>query len=110
MARLLTGSAPENWGQGRLDCDPAFASALLCEGIDALLAGDYEAGQALLRDHIRSTIGFEALGKATAISPPVLRRMLRPGGNPYSRSLLDVIAYLQKQARIELHVIAEPGR
>ena len=43
--------------------DPAFAEALLREGIDTMLAGDVDTGKAILRDYINATIGFEKLGK-----------------------------------------------
>jgi hypothetical protein len=37
--------------------DPSFAEALLHEGIDLILAGDLEAGKAILRDYIKATVG-----------------------------------------------------
>ena len=51
--------------QKRIARDPAFADALLREGIDTMLAGDVDAGKAILRDYIKATIGFEKLGAAT---------------------------------------------
>ena len=48
--------------------DPAFRGALLCEGVNALLAGDVAAGKSILRDFINATIGFEALASATGIA------------------------------------------
>jgi hypothetical protein len=36
--------------------DPGFAEALLHEGIDLMLAGDVEAGRAILRDYIKATV------------------------------------------------------
>ena len=45
--------------------DPAYAEALLREGIDTMLAGDIDAGKAILRDYIKATVGFEKLGEAT---------------------------------------------
>ena len=50
--------------QKRVAGDAAFGQALLCQGIDALLAGDLETGKAILRDYIKATIGFEQLGEA----------------------------------------------
>ena len=44
--------------------DPAFAAALLREGIDTMLAGDVDIGNA--------TVGFEKLGEATDTPPKSL--------------------------------------
>src|SRR5208337_2688717 len=55
--------------------DPAFAEALLCEGIDLMLAGDVDTGKAILRDYIKATVGFEKLGRATGTQPKSLIRM-----------------------------------
>ena len=51
--------------QKRIARDPAFADALLREGIDTMLAGDVDTGKAILRDYIKATVGFEKLGAAT---------------------------------------------
>ena len=66
-ARLDRGER-EGWGvrlPATVADDPAFGEALLREGIDAMLAGDVDAGKAVLRDYIKATIGFEKLGEAT---------------------------------------------
>ena len=49
--------------QKRIARDPAFADALLREGIDTMLAGDVDTGKAILRDYIKATVGFEKLGR-----------------------------------------------
>jgi DNA-binding phage protein len=89
--------------------DPAFADALLREGIDTMLAGDVDSGKAILRDYIKATIGFEKLGEATGTQPKSLIRMFGPRGNPQARNLFSVIGYLQKRAGVELHVMPGPG-
>jgi DNA-binding phage protein len=89
--------------------DPAYAEALLREGIDTMLAGDVDTGKAILRDYIKATIGFEKLGEATGTQPKSLIRMFGPRGNPQARNLFSVIGHLQKRAGIELHVMAGPG-
>jgi DNA-binding phage protein len=86
--------------------DPAFAEALLREGVDLMLAGDVETGKAILRDYIKATIGFEKLGRATGTQPKSLIRMFGPRGNPQARNLFNVIGYLQKQAGVQLRVAA----
>ena len=89
--------------------DPAYAEALLREGIDTMLAGDVDTGKAILRDYIKATIGFEKLGEATGTQPKSLIRMFGPRGNPQARNLFNVIGYLQKRAGLELHVTAGPS-
>ncbi len=108
LAVALTRSFKE-LVQKRVADDPAFGEALLREGIDAMLAGDVDAGKAVLRDYIKATIGFEKLAEATATPPKSLIRMFGPRGNPQARNLFGVIGYLQKQAGVELHVAAGPG-
>jgi len=89
--------------------DPSFGHALVREGIDTMLAGDVDAGKAILRDYIKATIGFEKVGEATETPPKSLIRMFRPRGNPQARNLFSVIGYLQKRAGLELRVTAGPG-
>ena len=52
--------------QARARRDAAFRTALLREGVDALLSGELGTGKAILRDYINATMGFEALATATA--------------------------------------------
>jgi DNA-binding phage protein len=94
--------------QRRVAKDPDFATALLREGIDAMLTGDVDTGKAILRDYIKATVGFEKLGQATAMPPKSLIRMFGPRGNPQARNLFGIIGYLQKQAGIELHITEGP--
>ena len=93
--------------QKRATDDPAFGEALLREGVDAMLAGDVDAGKAVLRDYIKATVGFEKLGEATGTQPKSLIRMFGPRGNPQARNLFSVIGHLQIQAGVELRVTQE---
>ena len=86
---------------------PGFARAMLREGIDALLAREYEVGKEVLRDYVNATMGFDKLSKQVGIPPKSLMRMLGPSGNPQMKNLFAVIAALQKHAGIELHIAAE---
>ena len=92
----------------RVASDADFATALLREGVDTMLSGDVDTGKAILRDYIKSTVGFEKLGTATGTQPKSLIRMFGPRGNPQARNLFGVISYLQQQAGIELHVMQQP--
>ncbi|HEY1452677.1 MAG TPA: transcriptional regulator [Roseiarcus sp.] len=93
--------------QARATSEPAFAEALLREGIEAMLAGDVDAGKTVLRDYINATVGFEKLGEATATSPKSLMRMFGSRGNPQARNLFGVIGHLQAEAQLKLHVAVE---
>src|ERR1700758_4242761 len=95
--------------QKRIARDPAYADALLREGIDTMLTGDIDTGKAILRDYIKATVGFEKLGEATGTQPKSLIRMFGPRGNPQARNLFSVLGYLQKQAGVQLHVVSGPG-
>jgi len=99
---VLTRSFKETV-QARVQRDPDFREALLAEGVDAFLAGDVDAGKAVLRDYINATIGFERLGSATGTPAKSLMRMFSPSGNPNARNLFGVIGELQKQSGVHLH-------
>ena len=92
--------------QARAARDPAFRAALLTEGVEALLAGDVEAGKAILRDHINATIGFGDLATATGMPVKSLKRMFGPAGNPTAKNLMTVIGRLQQSAGLSLQVRA----
>ena len=87
--------------------NPGFRAAMLREGIDALLGGEYGVGKEILRDYINATIGFDALSRQVKIPPKSLMRMLGPSGNPQMKNLFAVIGILQRHAGIELHLAAE---
>lgn len=92
--------------QARLNRDPAFREALLRESIEAMLAGDLDTGKTVLRDYIKATIGFEALGNGIGKPSKSLLRMFGPNGNPNADNLFAVIGHLQKKAGITLQVRA----
>jgi DNA-binding phage protein len=103
---VLTRSFKETV-QARVAKDPAFRSALLREGIAAMLAGDVDTGKAIVRDYIKATVGFEKLGAKTGVSPKSLIRMFGPKGNPQAKNLFAVLGQLQKQTRVRIHLRAE---
>ena len=93
--------------QKRIGKDKAFADAFLCEGVDAMLAGDIETGKSILRDYIKATVGLEQLADAINTPAESLIRMFGPSGNPQARNLFGVIGYLWEQAGVELRVVAK---
>ena len=52
-----------------------------------------DTGKTILRDYINATIGFDALGTATAKSPKSLMRMFGPKGNPQARNIFKIICF-----------------
>ena len=90
----------------RLERDSGFREALLEEGVQCLLAGEFDVGKSILRDYVNATIGFQELSGLTAKSPKSLMRMLSPNGNPQARNLFDIISCLQQREGLHLKVQA----
>ena len=92
--------------QKRVQTDPVFREELLKEGVQCLVSGDMDTGKTILRDYIKATVGFEALGDLTDKSPKSLMRMFGPKGNPQAKNLFEIIECLQKREGICLEVRA----
>jgi DNA-binding phage protein len=88
----------------RAQDDARFREAMLTEAINELLAGDLEAGKAMLRDYVNATITFDGLAKKTGLPGKSLQRMLGPSGNPTAESLFGIIKALQAAEHIRLAV------
>jgi DNA-binding phage protein len=86
--------------------DPGFGQALLIEGTNALLEGEFDIGKEVLSDYIKATIGFEALAKATGTPVKSLMRMFGARGNPTAAKLFVVICHLQATSGMRLEVRA----
>ena len=54
----LTGSIRELIG-GYIASDPAFREALVREALEAILSGDVEIGETILRDCVKATDGLQ---------------------------------------------------
>ncbi len=87
--------------------EPEFAVAVLREGIDALLACEFNVGKHMMRDYVNATIGFDKLSKRTKIPLKSLMRMLGPAGNPQMSNLFAIIVALRDHAGVELHLAVE---
>ena len=90
--------------KARLQQDSAFRAAMLSEGVEALLAGEVEAGKAVLRDYVNATVGFERLARSTNTPVKSLMRMLGPKGNPTASNLFAIIGELQRSSGLQLQV------
>ena len=83
---------------------PAIREIRLEEGAECLLAGDVEAGKAILRDHVDAAVGFQEVAGQTNKSSKSLMRMPGPHANPQVRNLLQIIGSLQKRESVQLKV------
>jgi DNA-binding phage protein len=90
----------------RAETDPAFRRQMLTEAVNELLAGDLDAGKAMLRDYINATITFQQLAKKLKKTDKSVHRMLGPRGNPRADNILEIIKILQVNERVRLRVEA----
>ncbi len=90
----------------RAETDAAFRRQMLTEAVNELLAGDLEAGKAMLRDYINATITFRLLARKVKKSDKSLHRMLGPRGNPRAGNIIEIIKILQTHERVRLRVKA----
>ncbi len=86
--------------------DPNFRRQMLTEAVNELLAGDLDAGKAMLRDYINATITFQKLAKKLKKPDKSVHRMLGSRGNPRAENILDIIKILQAHERVKLRVEA----
>jgi DNA-binding phage protein len=90
----------------RIESDPEFRTQLLAEAVNELLAGDLDAGKAVLRDYINATITFRQLAKKLKKSDKSVHRMLGPRGNPRADNIIEIIKILQSYEHVRLRVEA----
>lgn len=91
----------------RAENDTEFRRHMLTEAVNELLAGDLNAGKAILRDYINATITFEGLAKKLNKSGKSVHRMLGPRGNPRAENILEIIKILQLHEHVTLQVRAK---
>ena len=90
----------------RASSDPAFRRQMLIEAVNELLAGDLEAGKAMLRDYINSTLTFPQLARKLKKPDKSVHRMLGPHGNPRADNIVEIIKILQAHEHVRLRVEA----
>ena len=81
-----------------------FRREFFSGAVECLITGDIDTGKVALREYINGTVGFIPLGKALGKSPKSLMRMLSSEGNPHMRSLIEIVAYIQKAEGMTLAV------
>jgi hypothetical protein len=69
-------------------------------------AGDTVTGNAVLRDLVNATIGFEGLAAEVNKPSKSLNRMLASHGNPNIENFFSIVSALQKKTRVKLSVTA----
>jgi hypothetical protein len=79
---------------------------MLIEAVNELLAGDLEAGKAMLRDYINSTLTFPQLARKLKKPDKSVHRMLGPHGNPRADNIVEIIKILQAHEHVRLRVEA----
>lgn len=84
--------------------DRRFRQAMLTAAVDELLAGDVDAGKAMLRDYINATITFDRLAATLGKPSKSLQRMLGPNGNPTASNVFAMISALQAAEKVRLSV------
>ncbi|MGH7842958.1 MAG: DNA-binding protein [Candidatus Binataceae bacterium] len=92
--------------RARVERDPKFRTALLREGVEAMLDGDVATAKTILRDYINATLGFTDLAEATRIPSKSLMRMLGPTGNPRADNLLEIVSFLQRREGVRFELKA----
>ena len=90
--------------RARAQRDQKFRLALIEDAIESLIDGDLDGGRSVLSNYINATIGYPALAKLTGKDAKSLIRMLRPGGNPTSRNLLDILHHVKQQEGVKIEV------
>ncbi len=90
----------------RAESAPAFRRQMLTEAVNELLAGDLEAGKAMLRNYINATITFQGLPRKLKKSDKSVHRMPGPRGNPRAGNIVEIIKILQSYERVKLRVEA----
>lgn len=90
--------------KARAESDVEFRRSLLIEAVNLFLEGEIDTAKLMLRDYINATVSFEAVGKAVDKNPKSIQRMFGPSGNPSTKSLFEVIAFLQKKEKLHLKV------
>jgi DNA-binding phage protein len=109
MSKSPIGRSFSEIVQRRTAREPAFASALLEEAVQCMLSGELPAARSLIRDVIKSSMGYAELSRRTGTPEKSLVRMFGPAGNPTAANITSVLHELQQHGRVRLRVRAEPA-
>ena len=106
--RPLTGDFSE-YLVGRMKSDPGLRRERLTGAVEAIVNGQVDDAKLALRDYVKATIGFEALGQAIGKKSESVKRMLSPTGNPTLANLVLILECLKAEEGVTFAVeAAEP--
>ena len=88
----------------RLRRDAEFREESLKVAIECLNDGETDIAEAMLRDHIYATIGYEKLGELMGKSPDEIKRMCHPDHDTSVNELFEIIHRVQQHEGIRLEV------
>jgi len=71
--------------------NPEIGLEMLEGALNSLLAGDVDDGRLLLREYVKTTIGFQELARRTGKQDKNLMRSLSVKGNPTAANLFEII-------------------
>jgi DNA-binding phage protein len=94
--------------KGMADDNPQFASEMLEEALNTILAGDVDDGRVLLRQYVKATIGFQELAKRTGKQDKNLMRSLSASGNPTAANLFEIVQACTKAAGVTVSAHVAP--
>ncbi len=92
----------------RLKTDAIYSTALLDEAITLFLNGEPDTARLILRELVKSTVGFEVLAIKTDKPSKSLHRMLSVKGNPTMNNLTNIISILRKALKVDIEVHTVP--
>ena len=90
----------------RVQRDSSFASALLQEAVQALLAEEVAVARSIIRDVIKGSMGYGELSRRTGTPEKSLVRMFSANGNPTAANLFSVLTHIQRYIGVTLQVSA----
>ena len=82
--------------------NPKFRAAVLAEASELYLSGEVQAAKIMIRDFVKATMGFEALGQVLDKNPKSIMRMLSLKGNPTAENFTALMVALQKHEGIHI--------
>jgi len=90
--------------------NPAFASELFEDAINAMLRGELDEGRVFLKDYVNATIGFAELGRRMGKDDKNLMRALGPRGNPTAANLMAIIRACAEAEDMSIAAHVQPRR
>jgi hypothetical protein len=108
MSKSPIGRSFNEIVQERAGHEPAFATALLEEAVQCMLAGELPTARTLIRDAIKGSLGYAELSRRTGTPEKSLVRMFGPAGNPTAANMASVLHELQRYGHVRLRVRSEP--